>query len=306
MEALTKEGISGPFSLHPEAADLPDWTHLGVECASLFVVTLAFWVWRQDRQKVAQIGALMFAGWAAETIAMAWYDYYAYAPGWRLWLGHVPLAVIGVWPIVIITSYQVVKATLGHHHSPLRIGLFTGLMVVFDAAFIEPVAVRMGLWAWQDGTYFGVPTLGYVGWGFLGFAAGFVFEHPRLKQWAGLSETPRLLRSWFIAGLSMVLICHVFLAPCVFAAIESGFSIPLSLKSYSLVTLGLGIALGVLGFKVGHLCPFRFRDFWLLIAGSTVFFISIYIFWLEPFVWSLATWPALFWGLGLVPFQKAT
>ena len=52
--------------------------------------------------------------------------------------------------------------------------------------------------------------------------------------------------------------------------------------------------------------PFRFRDFWLLIAGSTVFFGSIYIFWLEPFVWSLATWPALFWGLGLVPFQKAT
>lgn len=306
MEALTKEGISGPFRLHPEAAELPDWTHLGVECASLLVVFLAFWAWRKDREKIAQIGALMVAGWAAETIAMAWYDYYAYAPEWKLWVGHVPLAVIGVWPIVIITSYQVVKAITGQGQSPFRVGLFTGLMVVFDAAFIEPVAVRMGLWAWQDGTYFGVPTLGYVGWGFLGFAAGFVFEHPKLKRLSGLGDTPRVTRSWVLAALPMVLICHLFLAPCVFASIEGGISIPLSLKAYSLGTLGLGVALGILGFKLGPQCPLRFRDFWLLIAGSMVFFASIYLFWLEPFVWSLATWPLLFWGLGLVPYQKAT
>lgn len=303
---MTKEGVSGPFPLHSDATSLPEWMPVAVETASIFVVLLAFWSWRKDRLRLQQIGALMLAGWGAETVAMMWYDYYAYAPTWTLWLGHVPLAVVGVWPVVILTSYQVIRATVARESTPIKVALLTGLLVIFDAAFIEPVAVRMGLWAWQDGTYFGVPALGYIGWGFLGFSAAFIFEEPRFNRWLGFNEQRGLSSSWLLAPPVMIFLCHLFLAPCVFSSIKASLTIPVSTEIYSYLTLALGILLGALGFRLGHKCPFRFRDFWLLIAGSIVFFTSIYVFWLEPFVWSLATWPLLFWGLGLVPYKKAT
>jgi len=180
------------------------------------------------------------------------------------------------------------------------------LMVIFDAAFIEPVAVRMGLWAWRNGTYFHVPILGFAGWGFLGFAAVMTFEEAKLKKLAGFDSSPRIRNSITRAPLLMVLLCHLLLAPCVFAAIYSDISIPLSFEGYSWGTFVMGLVIGLVGFRLGSHCPLKFFDFWLLIAGSSVFFASIYAFWLEPFVWSLATWPTLFWGLGMVPYKKAT
>jgi hypothetical protein len=120
------------------------------------------------RHSPATIGALVLAAWLGEQSCISLYHFYAYAPGWHLKIGDVPALVPLIWPLVILSSYDVVDA-LWPPRTPLKVAA----LVVIDASLMEVVAVAAGLWTWSEPGYLGVPLIGILGWGFFALGAAF-------------------------------------------------------------------------------------------------------------------------------------
>lgn len=113
---------------------------------------------------------------AEDTIIRA-YGYYGYATTWSLFLDRVPLVVILVWPVVVDSASVLARAILGERaRAPLGLAALTAGIVLADAALIEPVAVRAGLWRWTEPGVFGVPLSGILGWAIFAFVSTFVLE----------------------------------------------------------------------------------------------------------------------------------
>ncbi|MCA8923032.1 MAG: carotenoid biosynthesis protein [Planctomycetes bacterium] len=106
---------------------------------------------------------LALAGFLGEASCVRLYGFYTYAPGWRLSLDVVPLAVVLVWPVVILSALDLARE-LTPAGRPLRAAALCAALVFADAALIEPVAVRAGLWAWHAPGIFEVPPIGVLGW----------------------------------------------------------------------------------------------------------------------------------------------
>ena len=137
--------------------------------------------------------ALAVAAWIAEDTVIAAYGYYQYAPTWTVFLHHVPLLVVCIWPVVIHSAWDVARAL-----SPDRRGLVGVFVIVLgDAALIEPVAVSAGLWSWNHPGLFGVPLIGVAGWAIFAVGAGTCLD----------------LRGWRFARLIVVapLVTHIAL-----------------------------------------------------------------------------------------------
>ncbi len=138
-------------------------------CVAIIALTLvAMARLRPWRALAADYLALAGAGWVGEQTCVAWYDFYTYAPSWHARLGHVPLLVPLIWPLVILSARSVVGA-LWPGSGGGRAAL-VGALVVFDASLVEVIAVRAELWGWAEPGHLDVPLLGILGWGF--FAAG--------------------------------------------------------------------------------------------------------------------------------------
>lgn len=119
---------------------------------------------------LAQLGLFAAAGWATEESCIRLYGFYDYAGSWRVKLGHVPVLVALVWPVVIHSASRLAGALLppALGRRPAYLGLATGLVVLTDAAFIEPLAVHAGLWRWTEPGIFHVPPIGLLGWAAFG------------------------------------------------------------------------------------------------------------------------------------------
>ena len=136
---------------------------------------------REALRRFALEAALIgVAAWVAEDLCIRWFGFYAYPEGWALKLDRVPLLVGAIWPFVILSARGVVLFLLGPRSaSPLQVAALTGLLIIFDAALVEPVAVRAGLWAWSEPGVFQVPPIGIVGWGVFGAVCTLCLELPR-------------------------------------------------------------------------------------------------------------------------------
>ncbi len=107
--------------------------------------------------------ALVFAtSWASEQSCIELYGFYAYNPEWSIFLGHVPLMVALIWPVVVLSAWAIARAVLGERSAwtPLAVAV----IVFTDAALIEPVCVHSGLWHWTHPGLFEVPPVGVLGW----------------------------------------------------------------------------------------------------------------------------------------------
>jgi hypothetical protein len=104
-----------------------------------------------------------------EASCMALYQVYGYAPDWTLRVMGMPLLVACIWPAVVLSAEQVLRA-LGGRATPAAVAA----MVFFDATLVEAVASRVGLWRWVEGGVFDVPLVGLVGWAAFGGAASWV------------------------------------------------------------------------------------------------------------------------------------
>jgi hypothetical protein len=122
---------------------------------------------------LARLALLCGASWTAEESCVLLYNVYSYSPCWGLFLGHVPILVIVIWPVVIHSAWDLA--------SQLRpegrlVPLAAAAIVCTDASFIEPLAVSFGLWSWNQPGIFGVPAIGILGWAYFAFLCIYLFE----------------------------------------------------------------------------------------------------------------------------------
>lgn len=176
-------------------------------CAAVIAVTLAIMLRLGGRAVLADYALLALAGWVGEQSSIALYHHYAYAPGWHLFAGYVPLLIPLIWPLVILSARQVVEA-LGA--PPRWRWLAAGGLVLFDAALVEVVATAAGLWSWVEPGHLGVPLIGVLGWGYFAAAASWMLDRRRpAARLAVVALAPAathalLVASWW-GGLRWVL-----------------------------------------------------------------------------------------------------
>lgn len=157
------------------------------------------------RRRALEIASLAVAAWLGEHSCIELYRFYAYAEGWWLRIGHVPLLIPLIWPMVVLSAREV-QATLWPLDAPHRRALAVGLVVVFDASLMEVVAVAAGYWRWAEGGYLGVPVMGIVGWGCFAFAASLWLDRPTtprpllaLPLVAAIGAHGAILAIWWLA-----------------------------------------------------------------------------------------------------------
>ncbi len=121
-------------------------------------------------RRVVEISALATSAWIGEHTVIDAYQFYYYADGWWMKLGHVPLLVALIWPMVVLSARDVVGHVFGQQ-GHIKRAFAVGAVVVFDASIMEVIAVHGGLWRWFEGGYLGVPLMGIVGWGCFGLVA---------------------------------------------------------------------------------------------------------------------------------------
>ena len=155
-----------------------------VEISSVAILAIYMFIeWRQGRlARFASDAALIgVSGWLSEDVCIRLFHFYAYAPGWTLQLDQVPLAVAVIWPFVVLSARAVAEGI-----RPGSGARWAWAIVLFDAALIEPIAVRSGLWSWAEPGLWGVPLIGIAGWGVFAAVMLAVIERPRLRLMAPL------------------------------------------------------------------------------------------------------------------------
>jgi hypothetical protein len=155
---------------------------------------------RPWRELLSEYAWLAVAGWFGEQSCVAWYRFYEYAGAWHLRLGHVPVLVPIIWPLVILSARDVARALWPTAWTP---GVVAAL-VAFDASLIEVVAVRAGLWSWAEPGHLSVPLAGIVGWAW--FALGTTAaRRPWAQALSGVLVTHALVVATWWGGLRWVL-----------------------------------------------------------------------------------------------------
>jgi hypothetical protein len=127
----------------------------------LCLVIVGLHLARSSPQERREFAFLVPAAWVTEDTCIRFYEFYRYASQWDLFVDQVPLIICLIWPVVIQTAARLVHGRWW----------MTGLVVVTDAALIEPIAVAAGLWHWQEPVIFDVPVIGILGWGLFAAAA---------------------------------------------------------------------------------------------------------------------------------------
>lgn len=126
----------------------PGWVEAGAVVVLLVFVRLSAGV------RLREVAAVAAGAWVGEEVCIRVYTAYRYAPGWTVFVDRVPLAVVLIWPAVVLSARAVQRTT----------GAPAALVVLFDACLIEPIATHAGLWSWNLPGAFGVPPIGPVGW----------------------------------------------------------------------------------------------------------------------------------------------
>jgi hypothetical protein len=151
-------------------------------------VTLRLLAARDRREVIARMSLLTLAAWLAEDSVIRAYGFYQYDRGtWTLFVDRVPLLVALIWPVVIDSAHTLAQGRLR--------AVF--VIVLADAALIEPIAVRSGLWNWNEPGLFGVPIIGMLGWALFAVAASAMISRRVMPLVAPLATHLMLLASWW-------------------------------------------------------------------------------------------------------------
>ena len=179
---------------------------LAVECA-LVAIGCVSWRWLRpvigDREYARTYALVAVSAWAAEHSAIELYRFYRYSPDWHAFIGHVPIAIVLIWPLVVIHAREFVRR-LGLRGAR---GVIAGAALVgVEASLIETVCTNAGLWFWEGRGIFGVPVIGMLGWAFfaLGALAALEFLAGRrvlAMPLVSLTSTHALLQLTWRAGL---------------------------------------------------------------------------------------------------------
>lgn len=224
-------------------------------------LVVALWLALRLRAAREPRGPLLFrmlviaaGAWITEDSCIHLYGFYGYSrEAWSLMVDEVPLLVLLIWPVVVISTTDLLDALrVPEKWWPL---LMFGL-VVADAFFIEPPSVDAGLWTWTQPGPFSIPLIGTLGWGLYAAGIGIV-----------------VARRWSFAAVLVVapLVCHAFLLVLWWSAFRW---LPLLLSDLALGVVGWAISLAVVVVIVKKR-PAGLRHLVWLRAPAAVFFFSL-------------------------------
>ena len=160
-----------------------DWTLFQLACIAVLAFAYGLLTWqtpRGERGHLWMLVLLIAAGaWLGEETSILRYRFYGYPDSWWLKLDEVPFLVVAIWPLVVLTADQVIRA-LWPGLSRITHAAAIAAMVFVDASLVETVAVAADLWWWVEGGYLGAPLIGLVGWAAYAFSiALFLPGRPR-------------------------------------------------------------------------------------------------------------------------------
>jgi hypothetical protein len=120
------------------------------------------------------------ASWSAEESCILFYGTYGYSNDWNLFLAHLPLLVIVIWPIIVHSAWNLASQILrpGHKLVPFA----AAGIVLTDALLIEPVGVGSGLWSWNKAGIFDVPPIAILGWAYFACLCILLFEQAKRRR----------------------------------------------------------------------------------------------------------------------------
>ncbi len=150
---------------------------LELSCALIVLTYLAVRAYYEpDRGRLfRRLGLVLAASWMAENSVIHAYHFYQYSPRWSIFIDHVPLMIIVIWPIVITSAWDLMNA-LGGRAGGRKVLLASAAMVFIDAYVMEPIAVQAGLWSWNEPGLFKVPPIGVLGWSYFAVACLAIFD----------------------------------------------------------------------------------------------------------------------------------
>ena len=175
-------------------------------CLAIVAVWLVLRLHRaaDKRTFLARFLLLSVAAWVGEETCIRLYAFYAYSPGWAGFIDRVPLAIVCIWPVVVLSAMDLASALLGGREdatpSPrasVKFAFVVMALVVADASLIEPIAVATGLWHWTEPGPFRVPIVGILGWGYFAFGAALVRGRTSVLLAGPASAHAWLVASWW-------------------------------------------------------------------------------------------------------------
>lgn len=233
--------------------------------ALVVVLTLvAFARTRNEPHLLRNYLALAIASYIGEESCIRFYWYYLYQPGlfarseWHARLDQVPALVPLIWPLVILSARQAVRALFPAVEGA-KLALYVALVVCFDASLVEVLAVRSHYWVWAQGGHLGVPFIGILGWGYFTFGAiyaleradnlwgflqvpvaGFLSTHALiLGTWWGLFRWLPKVTTETESAIGLIIAVSVVALVVVIRRRREGFLIPLSVALPRLVAATL-------------------------------------------------------------------
>ncbi len=150
---------------------------------------------------LVRLACVSVAAWICEDTCIRAFGFYSYSAQWVGFIDQVPIAIVCIWPVVVMSAIDGARAFLPRA-SPHARALLVMILVTTDASMIEPIAVSAGLWSWTEPGPFDVPIIGILGWGFFALGAAYAVERgrPLLALPVGLVTTHALLlATWWVA-----------------------------------------------------------------------------------------------------------
>jgi hypothetical protein len=203
---------------------LESWVLDGVLCVFfLLILRESSLVIGKEKSRIFLWGSLLWTGIIENLmVIMGGYDYFAYAnyytfngklingyPGWFSWVLFVPLCICLGWFLLSFPALLISIRLLGKNANIWLKAALSGIFLVSFDMLMDPISVVNEWWRWTSPGYYirGVNFGNYIGWFFLIFFFGAVFERTviqlkgfqwllRIEKWVfkintkNLSDTP--------------------------------------------------------------------------------------------------------------------
>jgi Carotenoid biosynthesis protein len=151
-----------------------------------------------QRTSIFLWGSLLWTGTIENAmVILGGYDYFAYVDyyrfagkviegyaGWVAWVLVVPLAICLGWFLLSLPALLISIRMLGERRSIWVKAAFAGLMLVSFDMLLDPISVVNEWWRWTSPGFYlrGVTFGNYIGWFFLLFFFGAVFERTVMQR----------------------------------------------------------------------------------------------------------------------------
>ena len=176
-------------------------------------------------------GSLLWTGIIENLmVILGGYDYFAYAnyytfggriingyAGWIAWVLFVPLAICLGWFLLSFPALIISERILGEKTSIWIKAAFASIFFVSFDMLLDPISVVNEWWRWTSpGFYFRGVTVGnYIGWFFLLFYFGALFERTvlQLKGFRGLSIIEKMIfktNTYDLSNASLRMVANIF------------------------------------------------------------------------------------------------